>query len=83
MIPLRRTLFTASLLTATLIMGGCAHHHPTTAPLGTGVGAVAGGLLGDAVFGTTLGTVGGAAAGALIGNQIGSNNDGYRSRRHR
>lgn len=71
------------MLAGSLVLSGCAHR-PNNAQLGTGVGAVAGGLLGDAVFGSTLGTVGGAAAGALIGNQMGKNSDGGRGRsRHR
>ena len=79
----RTTLWTAALLGGALTLGGCAHH-PSNAQIGTGVGAVAGGLLGDAVFGSTLGTVGGAAAGALIGNQVGKNSDGgYRRPAHR
>ena len=56
----------AALITLT----GCGTS-PTNAQVGTGVGAVAGGVLGNAVFGGTLGTVGGAAAGALIGNEVG------------
>ena len=56
----------AALITLT----GCGTS-PTNAQVGTGVGAVAGGVLGNAVFGSTLGTVGGAAAGALIGNEVG------------
>lgn len=56
----------ASLIAIT----GCASN-PTNAQIGTGVGAVAGGVLGNAVFGSTLGTVGGAAAGAIIGNEVG------------
>ncbi|MDO8719281.1 MAG: glycine zipper 2TM domain-containing protein [Polaromonas sp.] len=55
---------------ALMAMTGCTTN-PTNAQIGTGVGAVGGGLLGNAVFGGTLGTVGGAAAGALIGNEIG------------
>lgn len=51
-------------------LGGCSTS-PTNAQIGTGVGAVAGGLVGNAVLGGTLGTVGGAAAGALIGNEVG------------
>lgn len=56
----------AALITLT----GCSTN-PTNAQIGTGVGAVAGGLVGNAVLGGTLGTVGGAAAGALIGNEVG------------
>ena len=70
----RNTILVGGILLAALGLGGCAHQ-PSNAQIGTGVGAVAGGLLGDAVFGTTLGTVGGAAAGALLGNQVGKNSD--------
>ena len=71
----RNTIVVGSILVTAFALGGCAHQ-PSNAQIGTGVGAVAGGLLGDAVFGSTLGTVGGAAAGALIGNQVGKNSDG-------
>jgi len=77
---LTRTLAAATVLAGALALGGCAHR-PSNAQIGTGVGAVAGGLVGNAVFGSTLGTVGGAAAGALIGNEVGRSND--RGRRHR
>ena len=40
---------------ATLGMAGCASR-PSNSQIGTGVGAVAGGLVGNAVFGSTLGT---------------------------
>ncbi len=60
-----------SVAAASLIaLTGCGTN-PSNAQIGTGVGAVAGGLVGNAVLGGTLGTVGGAAAGALIGNEIG------------
>lgn len=55
---------------ALIVLTGCSTS-PTNAQIGTGVGAVAGGLVGNAVLGGTLGTVGGAAAGALIGNEVG------------
>lgn len=76
----RHTLLIAALVGGAFTLGGCAHQ-PSNAQVGTGVGAVAGGFLGDAVFGSTLGTVGGAAAGALLGNQIGKSNDGPDKRR--
>ena len=44
--------------------------------IGTGVGAVAGGLLGHTVGhgkGKTLATVGGAVAGGVVGNQVQKN----------
>jgi osmotically inducible lipoprotein OsmB len=55
---------------ALLTLSGCSTS-PTNAQIGTGAGAVIGGVAGNAVFGSTLGTVGGAAAGAVIGNEIG------------
>ena len=55
---------------ALITMAGCGTS-PTNAQIGTGAGAVIGGVAGNAVFGSTLGTVGGAAAGALIGNEVG------------
>ena len=55
---------------AMLTLAGCGTS-PTNAQIGTGAGAVIGGVAGNAVFGSTLGTVGGAAAGALIGNEVG------------
>ena len=76
----RNAFLMAGLIAGAFALGGCAHH-PSNAQVGTGVGAVAGGFLGDAMFGSTLGTVGGSAAGALIGNQIGKSNDGYGQRR--
>ena len=47
----------------------------TNQQIGTGTGAVLGGVAGSALGGGTLGTVGGAAAGAVIGNEIGKNQD--------
>ena len=82
MIKARSTFLIAAVVGA-FALGGCAHRPPSNAQVGTGVGAVAGGLLGNAVFGSTLGTVGGAAAGALIGNQVGQNSDYYDGRRRR
>lgn len=61
----------AAVLTTSALFTGCANNQQ----LGTGVGAVAGGVLGDAIFGSTLGTVGGAAAGAVLGNEVGKNQD--------
>ena len=78
----RNSLLITALLGGVLALGGCAHK-PNNAQIGTGVGAVAGGLVGDAVFGSTLGTVGGAAAGALLGNQVGKNSDSKGHRKHR
>ena len=54
------------------------HQHPDR---GTGVGAVVGGVAGNAVLGGTLGTVGGAAASALIGHELGEDRDQRKPRR--
>lgn len=67
----RHTLTVSFLLAGFLSLTGCANNQQ----LGTGVGAVGGAVLGDAVIGGTLGTIGGAAAGAVIGNQIGKHQD--------
>jgi len=64
---------------AVLTMAGCAHG-PSRSQLGTGAGAVVGGVAGNALFGSTLGTVGGAAAGALVGNEM-TKGGGRRGRR--
>jgi osmotically inducible lipoprotein OsmB len=55
----------ASLMTLT----ACGTN-PTNAQIGTGVGAVAGGLAGSALGGTGA-TILGAGAGALVGNEVG------------
>jgi osmotically inducible lipoprotein OsmB len=65
-----KLILSTAAIAAFIGLGGCSTN-PTNAQIGTGVGAVAGGLVGNAVFGSTLGTVGGAAAGALIGNEVG------------
>ena len=69
-----KTMITKILMSAAaaslIALTGCGIN-PTNAQIGTGAGAVLGGVAGNAVFGGTLGTVGGAAAGALIGNEVG------------
>lgn len=59
----------ASVLALTGLVG-CGTN-PTNAQLGTGIGAVAGGVAGNVLLGGPLATIGGAAAGALIGNEVG------------
>ncbi|KAF1048113.1 glycine zipper 2TM domain-containing protein [Xylophilus sp.] len=59
---------------ALLSLTGCAYP-PNNQQIGTGAGAVLGGVAGHAIFGGTAGAVGGAAAGALIGNEVGKNSD--------
>lgn len=54
-------------------LAGCSSN-PTNAQIGTGVGAVAGGVLGSAVGGTAA-TVIGAGAGALVGHELGEDRD--------
>ena len=69
-----RYLTLTTLCAAAIGLGGCASN-PSSAQVGTGAGAVIGGVAGNAIFGGTLGTVGGAAAGALIGHEIGEDRD--------
>lgn len=69
-----RTFLIAVSCTAALSLSACSSN-PTKAQIGTGAGAVVGGVAGNAIFGSTLGTVGGAAAGALIGNEVGKDRD--------
>ena len=63
-----KTKFMAAAIAATLLgLTGCGSIDRNTA--GTVGGAVAGGVVGNALIGGTAGTVGGAAAGAYLGNQ--------------
>ncbi|MES2400360.1 MAG: glycine zipper 2TM domain-containing protein [Pseudomonadota bacterium] len=59
----------ASVLALTGLVG-CGTN-PTNAQLGTGIGAVAGGVAGNVLLGGPLATIGGAAVGAVIGNEVG------------
>ncbi len=59
----------ASILALTGLVG-CGTN-PTNAQLGTGIGAVAGGVAGNVLLGGPLATIGGAAVGAVIGNEVG------------
>jgi osmotically inducible lipoprotein OsmB len=63
-------LLISAAIAGLITLGGCSTS-PTNAQIGTGAGAVIGGVAGNALFGNTLGTVGGAAAGAVIGNEVG------------
>ncbi|HQS30220.1 MAG: osmotically inducible lipoprotein OsmB [Polaromonas sp. 39-63-203] len=67
---MKTKILTSIAVAGLLTLGGCATS-PTNAQIGTGAGAVLGGVAGNALFGNTVGTVGGAAAGALIGNEVG------------
>lgn len=50
-------------------IAGCANTN--NQQLGTGAGAILGGVAGHTVFGGAAGAIGGAAAGAVIGNEVG------------
>jgi osmotically inducible lipoprotein OsmB len=65
-----KVLSTTACAFALVGVTACANS-PTNQQVGTVGGAVVGGVVGNAVFGSTLGTVGGAAAGAVIGNEVG------------
>ena len=64
-----KALTLAVALTGALALGGSAPG-PSRQQVGIGAGAVAGGAVGNMLFGGPVGTVGGAAAGALIGNEL-------------
>lgn len=66
-------LMLAAAAASLIALTGCSSN-PTNAQIGTGVGAVAGGVLGSAVGGTAA-TIGGAAIGGLIGNEVGKRKD--------
>lgn len=72
-----RSIVIATCSAAVISMAGCASN-PTNQQIGTGAGAVLGGVAGHALFGGTAGAVGGAAAGALLGNEVGKRNDEQR-----
>ena len=74
-----KALTLAAALTGALALGGCAHG-PSRQQVGIGAGAVAGGAVGNMLFGGPVGTVGGAAAGALLGNEL--TRGGGRGHRH-
>ena len=72
-----KALTLAAALTGALAVGGCAHG-PSNRQLGIGAGAVAGGAVGNVLFGGPIGTIGGAAAGALVGNELTKGGRGHR-----
>ena len=68
-----RLWIAAAAATSVMAIAGCASGPNQN--LGTGVGAVGGALVGNAIGGNTAATVGGAAIGGIIGNQVGRNAD--------
>ena len=68
-----RHLLIATAFAASLGLGACSSN-PTNAQLGTGAGAVVGGVAGNALFGTA-GAIAGAAGGALVGHELGEDRD--------
>ena len=68
-------------LGATTMTASAACEHQKA--VGTGVGAVGGGLIGDAVtHGSAVGIIGGAVVGGLAGHSIASNGCGHHHYRH-
>jgi len=70
---MKTKLMIAAAAASLIVMTGCSSN-PTNAQVGTGVGAVAGGLVGSALGGTAA-TIGGAAIGGLVGNEVGKKKD--------
>ena len=66
---IKQIVVSASLVTATLGLAGCAgmSNQDKNTAVGAGVGAVAGSVL---TGGSPVGAVGGAAVGGVIGNQV-------------
>lgn len=68
---MKNQLFLSTLVALTLITSACSSMNQNQKQMvGTGAGAVVGGVAGHALFGNTVGTVAGAAGGALVGNQL-------------
>lgn len=65
----------AALLSTTLV--GCSGYNPSKGVYGTGIGAGAGAIAGQAIGGNTEATLIGAGAGALLGYIIGNEIDKY------
>ncbi|HEV2614159.1 MAG TPA: YMGG-like glycine zipper-containing protein [Gammaproteobacteria bacterium] len=69
---LKRTIVIGLLVVGGLMLNGCADTRTNRTLAGAGIGAVGGGLIGNAVGGST-GTIVGAGAGAVGGGLIGHN----------
>ncbi|VWX62650.1 Osmotically inducible lipoprotein OsmB [Burkholderiales bacterium 8X] len=68
-----RLWISAATVAGVMTLAGCAAG--PNEQIGTGVGAVGGAVVGNAIGGNTASTVGGAAIGGLIGNQVGRRSD--------
>lgn len=68
-----RLWITTAAAAGIMTLAGCAAG--PNEQIGTGVGAVGGAAIGNAIGGNTAATVGGAAIGGLIGNQVGRRSD--------
>ena len=68
-----RTYVLATAFVATMALGACSSN-PTNAQVGTGVGAVAGGVVGNAILGTP-GAIADAVGGGLVGHELGEERD--------
>lgn len=66
----RKLLAAAAAVTVMALSAGCSNMDSRDRNIaGTVGGAVAGGVVGDALLGGPLGTLGGAAAGGYLGNR--------------
>ncbi len=72
---MKTNIFAIAFAAASVLGLSACSSNPTNAQIGTGVGAVAGGLAGSALGGTGA-TVIGAGAGALLGNEVGKRTEG-------
>lgn len=65
----KHSLWVAGLLLAVATLSGCASSGLSKRQVNAGLGAVAGGVVGNVLLGGPAATVGGAAIGAVIGSQ--------------
>lgn len=68
-----KPLVIATSIAAALSLGACSSN-PSNAQIGTGVGAVGGAVVGNAILGTP-GAVAGAVGGGLVGHELGEDRD--------
>ncbi|KAF1041462.1 MAG: hypothetical protein GAK34_02967 [Delftia tsuruhatensis] len=65
----KHSVWLAGLLLAVATLSGCASSGLSRSQVNTGIGAVAGGVVGNVLLGGPVATVGGAAIGAVIGSR--------------
>lgn len=67
---IQKSFHKLALLACAALLAACSST-PTNQQVGTAVGAVGGGAVGNVIFGGTAATIGGAAVGAVVGSEVG------------